>query len=177
MASRSLAIRTYLRLAHPGVKCHPSVRFGRGVSICAFDGGRIEIGAGSMIRDRAVVEAHGGILKIGECTLIGRGSVVICTQAITIGPGSLIAEYVTIRDHDHVHGGAAGLDAQGLSSAPIDIGHDVWLAAKVTVTRGVTIAPRCVVGANSVVTRSLADRGVYVGAPARRLGPRSGDAG
>jgi acetyltransferase-like isoleucine patch superfamily enzyme len=38
------------------------------------------------------------------------------------------------------------------------------------VTRGVEIAPHAVVGANSVVTRSLRDRGVYVGAPARLLG-------
>lgn len=41
---------------------------------------------------------------------------------------------------------------------------------KVSVTRGVTIGDRAVVGANSVVTRSLPRRGVYAGAPAVPIG-------
>ncbi len=170
MALRSFRQRSYLKLAHPGVRCHPTVRFGRGISIRAFAGAHIEIGKGSVIQDYALVIAEGGNLVIGEDCLIGRGCVVVCTEAITVGDGTLIAEYVTIRDQDHAHAADAALDAQGLTSAPVVIGKNVWLGAKVTVTRGVEIAAHAVVGANAVVTRSLPDRGVYGGVPARLLG-------
>ncbi|MBE7187857.1 DapH/DapD/GlmU-related protein, partial [Jatrophihabitans endophyticus] len=57
---------------------------------------------------------------------------------------------------------------QGFTSrGPVVIGDNVWLGAHVVVTSGVTIGERCVVGANSVVTRDLPPFSVAVGAPAR----------
>lgn len=170
---RSLAMRAYLALAFPGIRCHRSVRFGRGVTVLAFDGGTMEIGAGTFIQDHALLQVERGHLAIGGNCLIGRGSVVACKQAVSIGDGTLIAEHVTIRDHDHRTRGEGRLEAMGHDTAPVLIGHDVWLGAKVTVTRGVEIAPHAVVGANSVVTRTPAKRGVYAGAPARRIDERS----
>lgn len=169
-AIRSTAIRAYLRAAYPGVRCHRSVIFGKGVTVRAFDGGRLEIGEGTVVLEYAQLQVEGGSLVIGRDCLIGRGTVVVCADHIDIGDGTLIAEHVTIRDQDHKHRGDGRLVSQGSVTAPIRIGHDVWLGAKVTVTRGVEIAPHAVVGANAVVTASLPVRGVYVGAPARRLG-------
>lgn len=167
---RSWAIRTYLHLAYPGLRCHPSVRFGRGVTVRAFDGARLEIGEGTVVLDYAQVQADaGGTLRIGKSCLVGRGSVIVCTESIEIGDGTLIAEHVTVRDQDHRHEGEGRLEGKGRNSAPIRIGHDVWLGAKSTVTRGVEIAPHAVIGANAVVTRSLLERDVYVGAPARPI--------
>lgn len=168
-AVRSMLLRHYFQLAYPGVRCHPTVRFGRGVTIRAFDGGTLEIGAGSVVLDYAWLQSQGGRLKLGQNCLIGRGAVIICSADLEIGDGVLTAEHVTIRDQDHIHQGSGRLEAQGSTAAPIRIGSDVWLAAKVTVTKGVEIAPRAVVGANSVVTRSLDQRGVYGGAPARLI--------
>jgi acetyltransferase-like isoleucine patch superfamily enzyme len=174
---RSLRIRTVLRLAYPGVRCHPSVRFGRGVTIRAFDGARIDIGRNVGILEYAQVQAdRGGHLILGEQCLIGRGAVVICGQSIEIGAGTMTAEHVTIRDQDHNHEGDGRLETQGSTTAAIKIGHDVWLGAKVTVTKGVEIAPHSVVGANAVVTRSLPERGIYAGAPARLLRRVTGSA-
>ena len=169
--SRSALIRGYLRLAHPQIRCHPSVLIGRGVTLRAFAEGRMEIGAGTAIHDGAVIQVEHGRLTIGDGCLIGRGSVVVCTAEIEIGDGTLIAEYVTIRDQDHRYAGSARLADNGMVAGPIRIGHDVWLGAKVTVTRGVEIAPHCVIGANSVVTRSALTRGVYAGAPAKLVKP------
>lgn len=172
---RAWRIRTVLRLAYPGITCHPSVRFGRGVTIRAFDGARIVLGEGVGILEYAQVQADcGGHLVLGEHCLIGRGTVVICNESIKIGSGTMTAEHVTIRDQDHNHAGDERLEAQGTTTAPIVIGHDVWLGAKVTVTKGVEIAPHAVVGANAVVSRSLAERGVYAGAPARLIKSHKG---
>jgi acetyltransferase-like isoleucine patch superfamily enzyme len=41
------------------------------------------------------------------------------------------------------------------------------LGAHVVVTSGVTIGERCVIGANSVVTRDVPPHSIVVGAPAR----------
>lgn len=175
-ALRNALKRVHLRLAYPGVRCHPSVRFGRGATVRAFDGGTIELGEGTVVLDYAWLQAEGGQLTIGKNCLIGMGAVVICSNAIELGDGTLTAEHVTIRDQDHNHAGDGRLETQGSTSAPIRIGHDVWLAAKVTVTKGVEIAPHAAVGANAVVTRSLPTRGVYAGAPARLLsGVEPGD--
>jgi acetyltransferase-like isoleucine patch superfamily enzyme len=45
----------------------------------------------------------------------------------------------------------------------------VWCGANVVVTSGVTIGERCVIGANSVVTRDIPPRSIAAGAPARVL--------
>jgi acetyltransferase-like isoleucine patch superfamily enzyme len=168
---RSARIRAVLRFAYPGIACHRSVQFGRGVTIRTFDGGRIVFGEGVTVLEHAQVQAdRGGLLTLGKNCLIGRGAVVICTEAIEIGAGTMTAEHVTIRDQDHVHTGDAPLEAQGTASAPIKIGDNVWLGAKVTVTKGVEIAARAVVGANAVVT----ERGVYGGAPAKLIRSHKG---
>ena len=171
LALRSAAQRAYLRLAYNGIECHPSVRFGRGVRVRAFAGGTVSIGQGAFIQDDALLIAERGALIVGREVQVGHGSLIACHERIAIGDGTQIAEYVTIRDQDHRHGGEGRLAAQGFVSSPIEIGADVWLGAKVTVTRGVAIADRAVVGANSVVTRSLPQAGTYVGAPARPIAP------
>lgn len=169
IAMRSAAFRTYLRLAYPGVRCHPTVLFGKGVTVRAFSGSILEIDEGTVVLEHAQLQVEHGHLSLGKGCLVGRGAVIICTDRIEIGDGTLIAEHVTIRDQDHNHVGAGRLEQQGSSCAPIRIGNDVWLGAKVTVTRGVDIPPHAVIGANSVVTRSLPKRGVYAGAPARLI--------
>ena len=65
---------------------------------------------------------------------------------------------------------------QGFTTkGPTRLGANVWLGANVVVTSGVTIGERCVVGANSVVTRDIPAFSVAAGAPAkvlRPIGPR-----
>jgi acetyltransferase-like isoleucine patch superfamily enzyme len=59
---------------------------------------------------------------------------------------------------------------QGFSSkGPTRIGANVWCGANVVVTSGVTIGERCVIGANSVVTRDIPAFSVAAGAPAEVL--------
>jgi acetyltransferase-like isoleucine patch superfamily enzyme len=120
--------------------------------------------------DRFVdVTAKYGSLMIGSGTYVGQFSVICARQAITIGADCLIAEHVTIRDQDHDFGGARPTSRNGFVTEPIRIGNNVWLGAKVTVLKGVTIGDNVVVGANSVVTRDLPNNVVAAGAPARVL--------
>jgi acetyltransferase-like isoleucine patch superfamily enzyme len=57
------------------------------------------------------------------------------------------------------------------SNGPVAIGDNVWFGVNCVVTSGVSVGERCVVGANSVVTRDLPARHVCAGAPAKPLRP------
>lgn len=59
-----------------------------------------------------------------------------------------------------------------MSCKSIIIEDDVWIGAVVKVLDGVTIAQGCVIGANSVVTKSTEPYGIYVGIPARKIKSR-----
>ena len=153
-----------------------NVHFGRGVviergaEVTAYDGGCIEIGSDTYIRANTTIIAKGGIIKIGCRGLINAASFISATYSVTIGDDVLIAEHVTIRDADHAtQDPEKPFNCQGLEGAPIVLGDSVWLGAKVTVTTGVSIGSRAVVGANAVVTRSLAGGGRYGGVPAQPI--------
>lgn len=57
---------------------------------------------------------------------------------------------------------------QGLEYAyPISIGNNVWIGAGVSIMPGVTIGDDTVIGAGSVVTKSIPSKVVAVGNPCR----------
>jgi acetyltransferase-like isoleucine patch superfamily enzyme len=58
---------------------------------------------------------------------------------------------------------------------PVSLGRDVWLGAKATVLRGVTVGDGAIVGAGAVVTSDVAARARVGGVPAAPL--RSARAG
>jgi acetyltransferase-like isoleucine patch superfamily enzyme len=77
-------------------------------------------------------------------------------RSVLIGPGS----YIT--DHDH------GIrDRTQTVSLPTVIEDGVWLGARVIVLKGVTVGAGAVIGAGSVVTRSVPSRCMAAGNPAR----------
>lgn len=126
----------------------------------------MRVATGSAISANVLLQSRGRLL-VGPGAFIGQGSVIVAREEITIGRDALIAEYVTIRDQDHVFGGPLPTARNGFSTAPVRIGDNVWLGAKVTILKGVSIGHNVVVGANSVVTSDLPDNVVAVGTPAR----------
>lgn len=95
------------------------------------------------------------------------GTVVGCASYIFIGDRTMCGANVTITDTDwHAfdsnerHAGGSG------PAAPVIIGEDVWLGMNVTVLKGVEIGSRTVVGAGSVVSRSLPPGVIAAGQPA-----------
>ncbi|WP_218939971.1 acyltransferase [Roseovarius bejariae] len=129
----------------------------------------MHLGEGVAIDRFADITAKHGRLVVGRFSYIGQYSVICSRDAIIIGSNCLIAEHVTIRDQDHRFGPGLVTAKAGFITAPINIGDNVWLGAKVTVTKGVTIGPGSVIGANSVVTQDIPANSVVVGVPARVL--------
>lgn len=52
---------------------------------------------------------------------------------------------------------------------PVKIGNDVWIGGNVTILPGVSIGNNVVVAAGAVVTKDLADNGLYGGVPAHKI--------
>lgn len=52
-------------------------------------------------------------------------------------------------------------------TARITVGNDVYIGVRTVILPGVTIGNRCIIGAGSVVSRSIPDNSVAVGVPAR----------
>ena len=133
----------------------------------ATDGAKIIFGNHVTIDRFTDLNAKHGFLLIGSRTYVGQFCVICARKDIRIGTDCLIAEHVTIRDQDHIFRGRKPTRASGFVTAPIRIGDNVWLGAKVTVLKGITIGDNSVIGANSVVTRNIPANSVAVGNPAR----------
>lgn len=160
--------RRLLTLSYPGFACAPSATIDPTAVIRATDGGRIEIGENCEIGANAMIVAEGGRITIGPGSYVGVGAVIIARESIDVGPDALLSQYVTIRDHDHrFDDPVRPYGSQGFLIDAVTLGANVWLGAKVTVTRGVAIGDACVVGANAVVTRDLPARSLALGVPAR----------
>jgi acetyltransferase-like isoleucine patch superfamily enzyme len=174
---RSLALRwrgwfnrQLILASYPDVRMGPGVRIDPSARIAAFDGGHIEIGANTAIGARVTVTADAGAIRIGADCYIGTGSDIHAKVAVEIGDDTMIAQYVAIRDHDHAIGDSTrAYRLQGFVTAPVRIGRNTWLGAKVTVLKGGQVGDDAVVGANAVVTGAIPPGMVAVGAPARPI--------
>lgn len=107
-------------------------------------------------------------LTLEPHTLLGPNVRVYNLGRITIHRGAKISQdcHLCAGSHDYT------LWSMPLTSPPIDIGENVWLAAEVFVGPGVKIGELCVVGARSVVIKDLPPQMVCAGHPCRPLKPR-----
>jgi acetyltransferase-like isoleucine patch superfamily enzyme len=150
---------------------------GRRVELTAPAGhGRLTVGPWCWLGDGVALRAHGGRVTLGPKVVIGTGTVVNAYLDITIGEGALLADGVHVTDFDHrVDRLDLPVKDQGIVSAPVRIGPDVWIGRGVTVLRGVDIGRGAVVGAGAVVTRDVPPFAVAVGVPAEVVRSRLPD--
>lgn len=147
-----------------GVRVGKGVRFGHAVTVS----GLVSIGDGVEIGANTSVTADSDAsIEIGARTFISGGCVIAAREHIRIGPESMVAEMVWIRDHDHDpdHPPRSGRTLV----APVSVGTRVWIGAKATITRGVTVGDDAVVGANALVAHDVEDRSIVGGVPARLI--------
>ena len=139
-------------------------------SVHIENAGQLHIGERVRLRGSHVpvelATAADGKLTIGEGSYINSGTSVSAASEVRIGKNVAIGNYVLIMDsdfHDVDDHRKAG------KSAPIIIEDDVWIAAKVTILKGVRIGQGAVVAAGAVVTKDVPPRSVVGGIPARVL--------
>lgn len=138
-----------------------------------YGGEGIEIGdrlhmVGRLVRCELATHA-GGKLQIDERVFINYGTAISAHTRVQIGAGCAIGQYALILDCDFHTPGLA--DEGHGEPKPIVIEENVWLAARVTVLKGVTIGRGTVVAAGSVVSRSLPAGVIAGGMPAKVIRP------
>jgi acetyltransferase-like isoleucine patch superfamily enzyme len=129
--------------------------------------GRIRIGENVLLYPDVHLETRGdGHIELGDGLVISRGAHVVAMSGVYIGKGSMIGEYTSIRDANHMRDPNLPFRDAGYDAKPIEIGEEVWLGRGVTVLGGVTIGDQATVGANAVVTRDIPEGVTAVGIPA-----------
>ena len=114
-------------------------------------------------------------IEIGARVRIGARCVIwggVGTAKVRIGDDVLFGPEVLITAASYRYNDGAPVTQQASDEAPVVIGHDVWLGARVIVLPGVTIGDGAIIGAGAVVTRSVPAMAVAVGVPARVVGYR-----
>jgi acetyltransferase-like isoleucine patch superfamily enzyme len=139
---------------------------------------RIEVGANSMFASRVVYERPGAELCVGARTFVGLGLMSIA-QSVYIGDDVLVSWGATIVDH-HSHSLRArerkndvelwikGVkEWSGIRIEPVRVENRAWLGFNVSLLAGVVIGEGAIVGAGSLVTKSVPSWTIAAGNPAR----------
>ena len=122
----------------------------------------------SPIAEYAGVRYHPEIL-IGSDVYVGPNLYLVCAGRISIGDGCVLSEDVYINDSSHGLDPEAGLIMQQplVQKGTITIGRSCFLGFRSAILPGVVLGDHCVVGINSVVTKSFPAYSMVAGSPAR----------
>lgn len=138
----------------------------------------IEIGENTTILSNCRLCVYGNgsntdYISIGDNCYIGFGFTALASSKakVVIGNNVLFASNVIVTNENH------GMDPensvpymnQELSAKDVNIGDGCWIGEKVCVLPGVSIGTKCVIGAGSVVTKSIPDYSIAAGNPAKVL--------
>lgn len=117
------------------------------------------------------------VLLFGDNVQLNDYVHITAMEKILIGNNVLMASKIYISDctHGSYKGNEEDSDPlqtpseRRMTSSPVIIKDNVWLGEFVSVLPGVTIGEGTIVGANSVVSKSLPDFVIAVGSPARPI--------
>ncbi len=143
---------------------------------------KLHMALGSTINPRAII-LNAGLDNKGTEVSLGRGSHLGADALLNLGPTNLVignfslvsANFAVhamrhsithISNYSMTKGPFSFLGKIYDSASPITIGNDVWIGEGVKCLSGVNIGNGCVVGAGSIVTKSLEPYGIYAGNPA-----------
>ena len=137
-------------------------------------GDKVTIGSYAIIRPSNVYGGPVGVgLKIGNHSNIGPYSYIGCSGYIEIGNNVMMAPRVSLFAENHnFESTNSPMKDQGVTTAPIIIEDDCWIAANSIILAGVRIGKGSVIAAGSVVTKDVKPYSVMVGNPAKKLKSR-----
>src|ERR1700733_12825148 len=132
--------------------------------------GNIRVGKNVLLYPNLHLETQGnGVIEIGDNVVLSTNVHLVSMAKVTIGHGSLIGEFTSIRDANHTRLPGQLIRNADHKATPITIGDEVWIGRGVTILEGTNLGDGATVGANAVVTRDVAAGMTVVGIPARPI--------
>ena len=118
---------------------------------------------------KTILYAKGGNIRIGDNTGISN-TAIVAGKEINIGKNVMIGGGCKIYDNDfhsiHLENRLLSPDPDVRCSS-VNIEDGVFIGAHSIILKGVTIGKESVIGAGSVVTRSIPEREIWAGNPAK----------
>lgn len=110
-------------------------------------------------------------LSIGDDVYIGSNSCIVAMNKVIISSECVLSEHVYIADNAHGIDPRMGLIMKQnlVCKGPVLIGKGCFIGYRAVIVSGVTLGEHCVVGANSVVTRSFPPHSMIAGSPAKLI--------
>lgn len=128
--------------------------------------GTICIGTRSKLKTGTVLKAMDGRIELGSRVTIGEYCYLAGHGGLVIGDNSIVAPHCCISAANHIFDDVnVPIRFQGEMALGICIGSDVWIGARTVILDGISIGTGCVIGAGSVVTKSLPDYAIAIGSP------------
>ena len=143
----------------------------------------LQLGANSLLRGTVTYNKNNSSLIVGDNTAINGSTLFSIASSVQIGRNVLISFECLIMDHDGhsldsdirkkdlpdlLSGKPKSWDDVGIKI--IKINDSVWVGARVTILKGVTIGEGSIVASGSVVTKDVSPFSIVGGNPARKIG-------
>ncbi len=124
---------------------------------------------GVMINRNTSIQSKGGDISIGKSVTVGANSSLVSWSGIRIDEGAVLAGgcYVSAGKFDYSELGTSILEQEPISSGPISIGKNSWIATRVTILDGVQIGENSIIAAGAVVTGNIPPCAIASGNPAK----------
>ncbi|WP_368658038.1 DapH/DapD/GlmU-related protein [Metabacillus halosaccharovorans] len=132
----------------------------------------IEIGSKCRIVGKLLIIGDSQKISIGDRTTLREDNYLHSEEGknISIGDRCMFSTDVTIRTSDSHSVIDKSTNERVNKAGDVIIGDHVWIAANTLISKGVTIPEDCIVGANSVVTKSFEEKSCAIGGiPAKVL--------
>jgi len=116
-------------------------------------------------------------LSIGDKSWVSQNCLLQCSGKISIGSNVLVGEFTSIRDTTHAYSDCEKpIKDQASIVGELVIEDNVWIGRGCLILGqpgGITIGAGSIIGANSVVTKSIPSNTVWGGVPARLIKQRT----
>jgi acetyltransferase-like isoleucine patch superfamily enzyme len=164
---RSLLVLFYIKIFH---KAKGWKFFFGSFGCIRINQGALSISNGAWIDSNCLIHCFGGTVTLGRSFFMNRNCMIVSACSITIGNNVLIADNVSIYDHDHiVVDPNRPYGQQGYTKAPVIIEDNVWIGSHSVILKGVTLGKGSVIAAGSVVIKSVPSRELWGGSPAKYI--------